>query len=329
MRERMKRHWLWSKSIKADLNRRHHGFTLVELLVVIAIIGILIGLLLPAVQMAREAARRTQCRNNLKQVGLGMHSFLSAQGTFPPGEKLTCANCEDVAWSVFILPFMESSTIYNQIDFSKSVLTQRNFTAVNTVIPTYLCPSTSRVQPSRADDGVHLGDLHADGVLNYGIGEQLGCIDYGGTTGPWHAILNPATNQLYRLNTGILCEIETTPPGQVCSPLVAPQQIIDGLSGTMIVAESTGRGAPSAGSGTFSLNGAWASGSNLGNIENMINATVSTAWDKKQLRSDHIGGCFVLLADGSVQFLKDTTDLMVIIALATRDGNEPIPSDIF
>ncbi len=316
------------KKASGKKSSRRRAFTLVELLVVIAIIGILIGLLLPAVQMAREAARKAQCKNNLKQIGLALHNFLSTQGTFPPGEKLPCKNCEDIAWSLMVLPFMEQSAIYDSIDLNKTILGTANRTAVSTVIPTYLCPSTAQLQPSRLDDG-HLGDLHADGIWNAGIGEGLGCIDYGGTTGVWHNILNPATGQLYQLNTGVLCEIPTTPAGQTSSPLIAPQNITDGLTSTMMVAESTGRGAPSAGSGTFSLNGSWASGSNLGNIEMMVNANNPTAWDKKQLRSDHPGGCHILLCDGSVQFIRDSVDLNVIIALSTRDGNEQIPADTF
>ena len=88
---------------------RRRAFTLIELLVVIAIIAVLIALLLPAVQAAREAARRSQCTNNLKQIGLAMHNYESANGSFPPGEKGCCWG----TWHVFILPFVEQSTLYN------------------------------------------------------------------------------------------------------------------------------------------------------------------------------------------------------------------------
>ena len=106
--------------------RFRDGFTLVELLVVIAIIGILIALLLPAVQAAREAARRIQCSNNLKQIGLGMHNHLSAHGILPPAAKVEGGgSCPMNApllsrgpgWAILILPYIEQTTLYERFDF--------------------------------------------------------------------------------------------------------------------------------------------------------------------------------------------------------------------
>ena len=118
------------------------AFTLVELLVVIAIIGILIVLLLPAVQSAREAARRTQCRNNLKQIGMAIHNFVAAKKVLPPG-YIAGTNPDSTTpgwgWATHILPFVEENTIYMQIDLSKPVETQA--TPIQTIIPGFLCPS--------------------------------------------------------------------------------------------------------------------------------------------------------------------------------------------
>ncbi|MFK7777241.1 MAG: DUF1559 domain-containing protein, partial [Gimesia sp.] len=103
------------------------GFTLIELLVVIAIIAILIALLLPAVQQAREAARRSTCKNSLKQIGLALHNYLDTHSTFPPGitranqhpyAGVSGWNTGKVLWSAFILPYMDQGPLYNKIDFS-------------------------------------------------------------------------------------------------------------------------------------------------------------------------------------------------------------------
>jgi len=134
-------------------NRLRRGFTLIELLVVIAIIGVLIALLLPAVQAAREAARRAQCTNNLKQIGLALHNYESANGSFPlgasmaPAANLTQRTSGWTNWSAqaMMLPFMEQTAIYNAINFNwaggHDIGGAINATAWNTKINSFLCPS--------------------------------------------------------------------------------------------------------------------------------------------------------------------------------------------
>ncbi len=132
-----------------------HGFTLVELLVVIAIIGVLIALLLPAVQQARESARRTQCVNNLKQVGLAVHNFHDTFGELPPSR----IQYEYLGWSALLLPFMEQTNLYDQIDLKKKYKDQTTATQ-QASIAGYVCPSrhqqgdlTTTVQGINEDNG--------------------------------------------------------------------------------------------------------------------------------------------------------------------------------
>lgn len=131
---------------------RKRGFTLIELLVVIAIIAILIALLLPAVQQAREAARRTQCRNNMKQIVLALHNYLDVHSTFPPG-MMWSRNLPGVrdgngvgrgtgwAWSAFILPQMDQANTFNQINFSLGMAAPGNAKICAMTLPFILCPS--------------------------------------------------------------------------------------------------------------------------------------------------------------------------------------------
>jgi prepilin-type N-terminal cleavage/methylation domain-containing protein/prepilin-type processing-associated H-X9-DG protein len=125
--------------------KRHQAFTLIELLVVIAIIGMLIGLLLPAVQKIRESAARTQCINNLKQMGLALHGYQDANRGLPPGYTATMPYSDgatDTApgwgWAAFILPFLEQDSLYRQLNFA---LPAENSPAIQTRIKVYLCPS--------------------------------------------------------------------------------------------------------------------------------------------------------------------------------------------
>src|SRR5882672_9628126 len=143
---------------KGSRARREAGFTLIELLVVIAIIAVLIGLLLPAVQRVREAANRTQCKNNLKQMGIGLHNYHGDFGSLPPGLVSRLAdpawvmppgNCNAEApdlgpgWSffAFMLPYVEQDTLYRSIRFDLPLTDPANDAARRTLVKTYVCPS--------------------------------------------------------------------------------------------------------------------------------------------------------------------------------------------
>ncbi len=186
-----------------------HGFTLVELLVVITIIGLLMALLLPAVQSAREAARRTACANNLRQIGLAMENYHSQYICYPtgglewrPAETAAYKNRKNYAWSVFLLPFLEQEALYQSIDFNKPFDDPANAQAAATILPVYLCPSMGR-----------------SSLLRQG----RGATDFGGINGTRRVAQNNPPN-------GVM----------VYDKYFQAAHIRDGLSNTLAVAEAAG-----------------------------------------------------------------------------------------
>jgi prepilin-type N-terminal cleavage/methylation domain-containing protein/prepilin-type processing-associated H-X9-DG protein len=230
---------------------RRIGFTLVELLVVIAIIGMLVALLLPAIQSAREAGRRSSCENNVKQIALALNNHISSQGHLPPGVKLlktfvsnstadydpwyeaesTAAGASGASWMLYILPFMEHTDIYNHWDFTHSVLVNKLQAQMD--IKEFYCPSRR--------NGVRTGDT-AIMFQNW----TSGGTDYGGCTGQtdfWVNTLAPSKDHM-------ICGAEYTVPYVVPSngvnlligvlygnSSVTLNQITDGASHTLMVGE--------------------------------------------------------------------------------------------
>lgn len=273
------------------------AFTLVELLVVITIIGILISLLLPAVQAAREAARRTQCSNNLRQMGLALHNYHSFANVFPPGvigTRLDNTRTDpsrnlQIAWSVFILPQLEQEAVYNKFYFNRAYDHADNKEVTSFVLSVYLCPSTNRFTSDRTKQKTVAG---------------RGAIDYGGIYGAKSPLDGKPPGG------GALCWLY----GSDFSVEIA--QIRDGTSNTLMVAEDSGRG--------DGMNGAWADGENIYHVGSPINA-----YQDNEIWSDHPGGAHGLLADGSVRFLQNGMTFSVLQALCTRAGGEVIGGDQF
>jgi len=238
--------------------RKSPGFTLIELLVVIAIIGVLIALLLPAVQMAREAARRTQCRNNLKQLGLALHNYHDSHKVFPPGivgqnqgptEPETCQfvasgnTCfrpqfAQVSGLTLILPFMEERGYYNAYNQQLACCAMQNGTAVAGVVKSYVCPSNPRLfQPI-----VWLYFIQPTGPAGTNLGTGTGPTDYVFCTG---GVGLMTCNNPFVVNTGAgLAGI----PGimrKACGAFnvnssVGIDKMKDGTSNTILMGESVG-----------------------------------------------------------------------------------------
>ncbi|MFO0913791.1 MAG: DUF1559 domain-containing protein [Pirellulales bacterium] len=298
------------------------GFTLVEILVVIAIIGILIALLFPAVNAARSAAHRTACASNMRQIGLGVLGFETAQGKFPEGQRWvsrTAPNNVSYSWAALTLPFVEEQATYDRLDLKKSFLHPSVLPAASTVIPVYLCPSTARREEHRSRD---------DQIMNLsGIpGEGLGCIDYLAVSGPTATEKNPMTAEPYGPQRGVLVGTKGLLRGD---KMLAPEpirnkDILDGLSHTILLTECTGRGLD----GDGDVNGAWVSGLNIGHIQKGVNSNKPPkAWNQERIFSEHPNGAHFLACDGSVHFLTEDTDHLVILSICSRDGQETISSD--
>jgi len=307
-----------SFSVATPSGCRRSAFTLVELLVVIAIIGILIGMLLPAIQQVRAAARRTACQNNLKQIGLAVLNFESGKMKFPPGQSWTAIEGEpnrlDYSWMALILPQIEANNIYQQIDFELPYRAPTNLAAIAEVIPAYLCPSTGKTDGIRSDNVIV--ELYDE------VGLNLGCTDYMGISGPSSSQINPVTNLSYDKQQGILIGIKGLRNADRITkpPAVTFGKISDGSSNTMMVTECTGRGTEKE---DDDPNGAWVSGKNISHIDKGINSeSAKESWNDEYIFSEHSGGCNAVLADGSVHFLSDDMTEENVASLCSRNGGE-------
>ncbi|HWE39072.1 MAG TPA: DUF1559 domain-containing protein [Isosphaeraceae bacterium] len=292
---------------------RAAGFTLIELLVVISIIGVLIALLLPAVQMAREAARKSSCQNNLHQLGVAMHNYEGSQGAFPMGyQSWRTTNVLQTApgwgWPAMILREMEQGVLYDAINIKLPVEHAANQTARMVDVKAYLCPSDQNVGKFTVTqaDGTAIADAQPISYAgNYGAGGDIVNLPQSG-------------NGLLMRNTAI--RVAAIP---------------DGLSQTFLVGERAGTLTrdPWAGvmSGATSRVLPKASVSPLveaGGVQVLAhvgpNPLDSRSSNPDDFFGPHPGGAHFLMADGSVKFIKESVNLGIYAALATRRGNEVI-----
>lgn len=289
-------------------SRSHRvGFTLVELLVVIAIIGVMVSLLLPAVQSAREAARRMTCQNNFKQIGIAIHNYHSAHGVFPPGwlgETHSGSPYVDGTsgwgWASMILPQLEQAALYETLDFDRSVLSATNDVQRTEPLAIYRCPSDTGPSVWEINDRDSDTPLTTLATANY-----VGCF-----------------------GTLEIDECESTPVGQRCesdgiffhNSRLRFRDIQDGTSTTFMVGERTSRLSMSTWVGNIA-NGEDSYARILGVGDHPPNYPGAHGEDFSSL---HPGGAQFLYADGRVQFVAENINELLYRAQCTRAGGEVV-----
>jgi prepilin-type N-terminal cleavage/methylation domain-containing protein len=302
--------------------RGHHraAFTLVEILVVVAIIGVLVALLFPGIQAARESARKTQCANNLKQIGLGMHAYLLNRNAFPPGYTSRVLPDHDDggpgwSWGSMIMPFIEEAPLHDQIDYSASLRSAAAAPVVLTSVPLFICPSDGTFQriidiPSKSSSLT---------ICKMAAGNYVGSA---GTIRPTCKLCRDYFDGVFGRNRAI-----------------KPKELQDGLSKTLAIGERSTHwsnatiwgvlpnsrvwdnrepGLYAAGP-AFVLGTTFAEGFNIETSDDMAHDTIGTF--AESFGSQHPGGAYFMLCDASVQFIWDDADPAIMNALSTRDGN--------
>ncbi|HEY6565865.1 MAG TPA: DUF1559 domain-containing protein, partial [Pirellulaceae bacterium] len=339
------------------------AFTLVELLVVIAILGVLTALLLPAVQAAREAARKISCTNNLKQMGLAMHNHESARRVFPPAYFTADPRANGSAygimygdeyrngppgwaWGVFLLPYLEEQALHDQFQLEQPCWAPANSVPARQAVTVFLCPSASggkdgfNVQTHGSDErhGVDFDPVirfaHSHYVTNAGIHQPWGrstpyCYDYD--------VPEPVSengNSLARIDGPFYRNAR-----------MRAARIVDGLAHTIFLGEHSSYlsnktwvgvvpGAvtpprldmhpwPSENNGAGCLVGVHSGPDTHDHPEVIIHAPNDPFGHTDQMWGEHVDGCNLLFGDGSIRFASTFVDPMIWVAISTRDGKEP------
>ena len=320
---------------------RKNAFTLVELLVVIAIIGILIALLLPAVQAAREAARRIACSSNFAQVGVAMHGYHAAHMTFPPARFLWVSGTESecgslgnastfmgLGWSALLLPYLEENGVYDRLDSNVWTTADPNYRLGAMPMSAYICPSDSQggelifVTSGRTND-----PAGSEPEMDFAMSNMSGVSDSVDWTcdsdGYWPKQLlggpNPANGMMSERQG---CRI---------------REVTDGTSNTLMIGEITG-GGPGSYRGWD-----WLDGNTLDTRDGIngpytipggqidVAAASGVIWQPRitGFASYHPGGCHFALADGSAHFLSEDIDATVLAQLTERADGLIIPSGAY
>ncbi len=294
-------------------DRSRKGFTLIELLVVIAIIAILIALLLPAVQAARESARRMSCSNNLKQLGIGLHNYLETHKRFPPSRVRWGSGASRVThgWNVLLMPFIEQSAIHDRYNFDVNWYDPLNETIAQTTVATLVCPSSP--------NGGELLDNTSGGTKSR-AGDYMALAGY---YDPVQMTPDTANGLMHDANG-------------------RPRDVTDGLTNTICVSELSGRphfyaagkqvGDWPSGYTWAAEWGSWASpqrvfyvGWSHDGLTNRGPCAMNCS-NIEGIYSFHPGGANTLLGDGSVQFLSETMAVTVVYRMVDPADGTVLPN---
>ncbi len=302
------------------LRKGHRGFTLIELLVVIAIIAVLVALLLPAVQQAREAARRSQCQNQLKQMGIALNSYHESLKCLPPGSLRTAGTGNAWGFSLFLLPYLERTAAYETVNFNTTqtcctwikamqAMTPKSPEPQSMPMPFYYCPSDPNSNrslmsgptgpsPGSGDCGLLYPGNYLGSSGTIGLSTMSACFSTGSGTLNGNGVLY--TDSRVRIS-----------------------DITDGTSNTFAVGE---RGLPQDLGWGWILCGGTECEQYLSAKTGIINPVSMTGTDLNVMSfwSWHPGGAYFLFADGSVHFISQSISFQTYQALSTRNGEEVI-----
>ncbi len=298
------------------MNCLRKAFTLIELLVVIAIIAVLIGMLLPAVQKVREAANRTACSNNLKQIGLALHQFHDAYGRFPPGAVLGPFRELGVTTTAvhgnmpFLLPYLEQEPLFRQYNRNLDWYDWANQPVVSTPLPVLQCPSAERNRV------VTDHDFMVDGKVG-------ACSDYAGIREVPKAAVD----------LGFVDPPATRDSVMMINARWRITDITDGTSNTILFGEDAGRpklwhygkqvpDVEISGGSWASRNPIWGTPPD---VEPPLWPCAVNCTNHREIYSFHPGGANVLFADAHVKFLKANLDIRILARLVTLAGGEVVP----
>lgn len=303
------------------------GFTVVEVLVVIGIIGVLVAILVPAVQAARESARRVQCLNNLRQMGLAFHTYHSAHEKFPKGGAGEVSLTDPVirakwrlSWGAAILPHLGRSDLYDLIDQSQPYTHDNNHEVGKAIVNQYVCPTNSRKHP------------HKLVTISPGKRASFAKTDYGGNYGERGLRCFPLSNCQNKYPN------DSSGGGRGTVLLGADRDVSltdvkDGASQTILLGE-----APEG------LHSIWIGHKNTFDQSAPINAHINSAspWPScqpvfkspegefcdygQEFHSYHRGGATFVYVDSSTHFLNDSIDNKALAAILSRDGREVLPN---